>query len=512
MAKEDEFELYEEEYDDEIDKETLKKQLKSNPEFMKKLKAMITFDTNKRDFRFHSTSSECAESIQQKGFFMRDRDNFLGTARSMTEECKYLYEWYTQQEWNGEIDDTTAEYIMDRLLDYEWQGCRTIVLIDQPKIDGNDIDIIQQSGKGMTTLTNAQVVKNAGYVKPQFIVGYIDKENADVILNPLYYNYEQMKSQMQDGTRLPTQNEVNYEEWEKSQKEERLEFAKNIIAMYEKIETDDQYAYRIENEDIDMHNVSQINNHTMISDLIKIGIQSEPPELTPESVGEFTHENIIAMARYLKAAQNLTINGGTNFLEQFCNTDVIQRTLFDMSRSSAMEQFIAQSEVADTKTTRAPSKGETDRAKANEYLDTCKNAEEIVSSYGQQMASADKEKGLKIKGSQNLIQSGKVALMKVIARQQGMVPGDVETRGKNCVCDLNEKTNSLNPQLTLDQEFSPEDIVFTLTPRSIKKDTIAGGIRISEINQKIKELKDRILVSIRGTVINVDEKETTQDR
>lgn len=512
MVKEDEWVLDEEEYDDEIDKETLKKQLMNNPEFMKKLKAMITFDTNKRDFRFHSTSSECAESIQQKGFFMRDRDNFLGTARSMTEECKYLYEWCTQQEWNGEIDDITAEYIMDRLLDYEWQGCRSIVIIDQPKVNRNYVDIIQASGKGMTTFTNAQAVRNAGYVKPQFIVGYIDKENADVILNPLYYNYEQMKSQMQDGTRLPTQSEVNYEDWEKSQKEEQLEFAKSLIGMYEKMETDAQYAYRIENEDVDMHNILQINNHTMINDLIKIGIQSEPPDLTPESVGEFTHENIIAMARCLKAAQNLTIDGGTNFLEQFCNTDVIERTLFDMKRSPAMEQFIAQSEINDTKTTRAPSKGEMDKSKANEYLATCENVEEIVSNYGQQMATADTEKGLHVRGNTNFAQNGKVALMKVIARQQGMIPGDVKVKGKNCVCNLNENTNSLNPQLTLNQEFHPEDMVFTITPKRIKEETITSGIRISEINQMIRDIKDKVLGLFRGNTIDINEKDNSQNR
>ena len=102
--------------------------------------------------------------------------------------------------------------------------------------------------------------------------------------------------------------------------------------------------------------------------------------------------------------------------------------------------------------------------------------------------------------------------MRVIARQQGMVPGDVEMKGKNCVCNLNEHTDSLNPQLTLKHELSTEDMIFSITPKSIKTDTIASGVRISEINQMIRKIKDKIMVSIRGTVININEKEDSQNR
>lgn len=33
-------------------------------------------------------------------------------------------------------------------------------------------------------------------VQPMYIVGYVDKVNAQVVLNPLYYNYEKLSQRM----------------------------------------------------------------------------------------------------------------------------------------------------------------------------------------------------------------------------------------------------------------------------------------------------------------------------
>ena len=39
-------------------------------------------------------------------------------------------------------------------------------------------------------------VRAQSVVQPMYIVGYVDKVNAQVVLNPLYYNYEKLSQRM----------------------------------------------------------------------------------------------------------------------------------------------------------------------------------------------------------------------------------------------------------------------------------------------------------------------------
>lgn len=51
-----------------------------------------------------------------------------------------------------------------------------------------------------------------------------------------------------------------------------------------------------------------------------------------------------------------------------------------------------------------------------------------------------------------------------------------------------------------------------ISPQKIKQDTIIAGVNFSEVNQMVREIKDKIIISIRGTVININEKEDSQNR
>lgn len=51
-----------------------------------------------------------------------------------------------------------------------------------------------------------------------------------------------------------------------------------------------------------------------------------------------------------------------------------------------------------------------------------------------------------------------------------------------------------------------------ISPQKIKQDTIIAGVNFPEVNQMIREIKDKIMISIRGTVININEKEDSQNR
>ena len=73
-------------------------------------------------------------------------------------------------------------------------GTESVVIIDQPVIDGKEVDIVEDiSGQGYTFAPSGLqgISGKPNYrINPKYIVGYVDKLNNQVIANHLYYNYE----------------------------------------------------------------------------------------------------------------------------------------------------------------------------------------------------------------------------------------------------------------------------------------------------------------------------------
>lgn len=79
-------------------------------------------------------------------------------------------------------------------------GTESVVIVDQPVIEGNEVNIVENfSGQGYEFAPSGLqgIAEQPNYrVNPKYIVGYVDKLNNNVIVNPLYYNYEILQARL----------------------------------------------------------------------------------------------------------------------------------------------------------------------------------------------------------------------------------------------------------------------------------------------------------------------------
>ena len=129
-------------------------------------------------------------------------------------------------------------------------------------------------------------------------------------------------------------------------KNSKMTWIKEFINDYDATEKEYQYETRFAKEDFNMKSVL-----TSIENNFYSGNMSEniKPKLVKNEIGEdFTYEysqkQISAMARLLKAADNLTIDGGRNYLEEFANIPQINNILLQMKKSDYIKEMKNQAE------------------------------------------------------------------------------------------------------------------------------------------------------------------------
>ena len=157
----------------------------SNPEFCKDYDLIMSHDKKKNIYYFHGTQClEDAGSIIEQGLGMM-RSELSSTAyREFTKDELILY----SRGFGGEI------------------GREAVVILDAPIVDGKEINIVEKndfqtelnfSPSGLQGLDG----KSNYIVKPENIVGYVDKLNKKVVFNPKYRNYKAitMLQQMELG-------------------------------------------------------------------------------------------------------------------------------------------------------------------------------------------------------------------------------------------------------------------------------------------------------------------------
>lgn len=89
--------------------------------------------------------------------------------------------------------------LMLKVVDNYFVGTDTVVIIDNPIEDGKRKQIIQQisSEQQIQIITQWKGNMRAqSVIQPMYIVGYVDKVHAQVVLNPLYYDYEKLAQRM----------------------------------------------------------------------------------------------------------------------------------------------------------------------------------------------------------------------------------------------------------------------------------------------------------------------------
>lgn len=148
------------------------------PDFIDDLKTIMNHDKTKHLYRYHGTQDGVdmyiAEKILQEGLLMtRDLSSTSYSEFSMEELLLY------ERGFAGEI------------------GSNAIVIIDQPMVDGVPVDISEelQGDEGYTFVPSGlQGLDNKPnyIVRPEYIVGYVNKNDKKVIFNPLYYRYDEL--------------------------------------------------------------------------------------------------------------------------------------------------------------------------------------------------------------------------------------------------------------------------------------------------------------------------------
>ena len=161
---------------------------KKNHDFISDLEVIMSHDKKQSQYHYHGTQDlETAGKILEQGLLMT-RDLSSTSYPEFTMDELLLY----QRGGGGEI------------------GSSGIVVIDQPIVEGKRKEIVEKleqnhgysfEPSGLQGLNN----EPENIVQTQYIVGYVDKINRKVVLNPLYYDYQNKLAEIETKRKLITQ-------------------------------------------------------------------------------------------------------------------------------------------------------------------------------------------------------------------------------------------------------------------------------------------------------------------
>ena len=172
-----------------------KKQLEelfNNPQFMEKIDIIMRHNHQTNEYYYHGTALENAEKVATKGLYLRDDKDISVTAvREFDEMGLYAHRDIATEEELFEMEK-------DSLIEYSRNGGigeKCVVIIDKPKEVESIVQPVSEADApeiASEWITN----KLLGIVNSVWIVGYVDKVNAEVIANPLYYDYARVAEQL----------------------------------------------------------------------------------------------------------------------------------------------------------------------------------------------------------------------------------------------------------------------------------------------------------------------------
>ena len=145
------------------------------------------------------------------------------------------------------------------------------------------------------------------------------------------------------------------------------------------------------------------------------------------------------LARYLIAADNLTIlQGTTDYVKKFSNIPQIHAILYQIQRSDEYKKICQQAERNNFKTKNKKTLAEEDKALAQKYLEEDKATIEQKLSDSKKYCQNEK---VRIQGNIDELKRKKLALIKVLARQSGKIPGTPywDRKMSYWVCEMDTK-------------------------------------------------------------------------
>lgn len=206
-----------------------------------------------------------------------------------------------------------------------------------------------------------------------------------------------------------------------------------------------------------------------------------------------------SMARLIKAAQSLTIDGGINYVEQFTAIPEVNKILvqirdneYSKQKHNEAEENRRNGNLPKYRRTRA----EIDRQYAQDYL----RSDNI--SQGSVKAEIDYRRGLTTKAllkvsdeveKKNIQMSRRqqISLSRVLARQDGKTPSeafyDEKRKGWYCITDTQAEQKKIQSQ-SIPKTTNSYDMDF-ISPSDVTESTVRFGTGRQDINDVVQEIK-----------------------
>lgn len=309
---------------------------------------------------------------------------------------------------------------------------------------------------------------------------YMDKIN---LLSRIEEQKVKQKDKQQDYNKTEEQNEDNSNYRSKKSDDQEMDinsFVRKFMASYKRLETDAQYDKRLDREESDIEYVAEyVNDYraNRIDHKYFLGIQ--PDFVDKTGIWDFSKNNIDRMYRMLNAARNISI-GNHQYLKTFCMSPEVLALIEQMQQSPEVQRLIKDAEIAKNQgkqgasSFRGPTPAEKDYKDASIAFKEWKEKgysddkifDSIIDRYHMEFGYETVEE---------------LALAKVCCRQRGIKTQSRDLQGKYKL-DIVDQTQNQN----------------LIDPQTVKQDTIVAGINISEINKKIKEIKNHVLNVVKG--------------
>lgn len=295
-------------------------------------------------------------------------------------------------------------------------------------------------------------------------------------LEKYYSDKKQVLADLSKKVTVYDQNKANEEMQKKIASHQRkMDWIKDFMKDYEATEENTAYALRANCENENIERVLQsiksgkfIENYDNNATFYKDNPQMFMGKIMP------------AMARLLKEADNLTIDGCANYLEQFANLPEVNSILLQIKKSEEFKEMHTKAEKNRSNGNlprhyRTPA--EIDKQYAQEYLQSNNLSEgSVEQEIDYRRGQADKSR-IKVaddvkKSDISKLRKQQISLTRVLARQEGKIPSkalyDSEKKMWYCLTDTRQKQKNI-------------------TPATITSD--ASMIGLQEINSVVQETK-----------------------
>lgn len=262
----------------------------------------------------------------------------------------------------------------------------------------------------------------------------------------------------------------------------KMQWVKDFIKDYEDSEKGTAYALRSNCEDENIRRVvSSIKSGKFVEDFDNYATNyKDDPEW-------FMGKLMPSMARLLKEADNLTIDGGIDYLEKFVSIPEVNRILVQIRDNEQSKQMHEEAEE-NRRTGNLPkyrrTRAEIDKQYSQDYLrggNLSRGSVEQEVAYRKGIADGEliKVSDEKDKKDISLLRRQQISLTRVLARQAGKTPSeafyDEKRKGWFCITDTQAKQKTINSS------------TYDITPQTITNDT--KDIGLQEINGVILETK-----------------------